>query len=191
MNFCSGIFFLVCLVVFSPIFGVGQNNQTDHKVNIEIPEVALLGLVSEESGGINLSSMTPGEAGDQIKFSELHRNNGIWINYSSIIRSQNHRRKVVAAVQGEIPAGLRLIVEATEAVGECGGMLGISAGKVYLSNQPAEVISDIGSCYTGKGTNSGHLLSYRLEAVKNENDFASLAKNHNALHVVYTLTDQN
>lgn len=190
MKFSGTIFFLICAIVFFPLFGKGQNGQADHKINIEIPEVALLGLVSGESGGINLMAVAPDEAGNPIHLAEIQHNNGIWINYSSIIRTQNHRRKVVAVVQGEIPAGLRLIVEATEASGG-GGMLGKPVGRVYLTGEPAEVISDIGSCYTGKGTNNGHLLSYHLEADDNAEDFANLARNQTTLNVVYTLTDHN
>jgi hypothetical protein len=191
MKFLLATLLFILLVVFLPFLGVTQNNQTGHKINIEIPEVALLGLVSEDPGAINLSFSASGEAGDPINLSEVQQKNGIWMNYSSVIRSQNHRRKVVAAVQGEIPAGLRLIVEATEATGAGGGMLGAPAGKVYLSTEPAEVISDIGSCFTGKGSNNGHLLSYQIEAGENAEDFASLTQNQTTLQVIYTLTDHN
>jgi hypothetical protein len=190
MKFFSAIFFLVYLIVFIPFFGEGQSNHANHKINIKIPEVALLGLVSEESGGINLLAVAPDEAGNPINLAEIQHNNGIWINYSSIIRSQQHRRKVVAAVQGKIPRGFRLAVEAAEASGG-GGMLGKPAGKVYLSEEPAEVISDIGSCYTGKGISSGHLLSYRLEPDNDLNNFAKQEKTQTTLQVVYTLTDHN
>lgn len=190
MKFLSAIILFVNLIVFFPFSGEGQRRQADHKINIEIPEVALLGLVSEESGGINLMAAAPDEAGSPVNLAEIQNNQGIWINYSSIIRSQSHRRKVVAAVQGEIPEGLRLVVEAAEASGG-GGTLGKPAGKVYLSEEPAEVITNIGSCYTGKGASAGHLLSYRLEAVDNLNYFATGQQAQTTLQVVYTLTDHN
>ncbi|MGC9353273.1 MAG: hypothetical protein ACP5D9_05510 [Mariniphaga sp.] len=190
MKFFSAIFFLVCLIVFIPFFGEGQSNRVDHKINIEIPEVALLGLVSEESGGINLMAVAPDEAGSPLNLAEIQNHNGIWLNYSSIIRSQNHRRKVVAVVLGEIPQGLRLVVEAAEASGG-GGMLGKPTGIVYLSEEPVDVISDIGSCYTGKGISAGHLLSYRLEPDNNLNNIVKQEQTQTTLQVVYTLTDHN
>jgi hypothetical protein len=191
MRFRSAIYLSFSLVVFSFLIAEGQSSRAEHKVNVEIPEVALLGLVSEESGGINLMPVAPGEAGDPINLSDVQQNKGIWINYSSIIRSQNHRRKVVAAIQGEIPAGLRLVVEAKAATGGGGGKLGTPAGKVYLSTEPTEVISNIGSCFTGRGVNNGHLLTYRLEAGSEIENFENPAQTQAALQVIYTLTDHN
>lgn len=191
MKFFSATLWVISLVVLAPLISEGQTSQVNHKVNIEIPEVALLGLVSEESGLINLMAEAPGEAGDPISLENIQQEKRVWLNYSSIIRSENHRRKVMAAVQGEIPVGLRLVVEATEASGSGGGMLGKSAGKVYLSSEPVEVITDIGSCFTGKGVNTGHLLSYRLESENNVNNLAALNQNQVTLQVLYTLTDNN
>lgn len=179
------------MVVLSFLIAKGQNSRADHKVNIEVPEVALLGLVSEESGGINLMAVAPGDAGDPLYLSNVQQDRGIWINYSSIIRSQNHHRKVVAAVQGEIPAGLRLVVEVKAATGGGEGKLGTPAGKVYLSTEPTEVISNIGSCFTGRGINNGHLLTYRLEADGGNENFKESVQTQTTLQVVYTLTDHN
>ncbi len=181
----------VFLIVFLPLFLLAQSNQSSHKANIEIPEVALLGLVSEEAGQTNLTVSAPTEAGNKIDVSTAQQKNGVWLNYSSIIRSQNHRRKVIAVVQGEIPAGMQLFVEASQATGQGNGTMGQPIGKVALSGQPADVISDIGSCYTGKGVSNGHLLTYRLEADNSGVSMADLAQHQATLQVVYTLTDHN
>lgn len=191
MKFFNATLLVFCLVVLTPLISAGQTSQVNHKVNIEIPEVALLGLVSEETGGINLMPSAPDEAGDPINLKDAQQGKGVWLNYSSIIRSENHSRKVMATVQGKLPDGLRLAVEATEASGKGGGKLGKPVGKVYLSEEPAEVISDIGSCFTGKGLNTGHLLSYKLEPVNNTDELADLKQNQTSLQVLYTLTDNN
>lgn len=190
MKFSSAILLLI-FIALVPVFTTGQERQADHKVNIEIPEVALLGLVSDEASQVNFTVTAPNEAGSPVDFSNASQNNGVWINYTSIIRSQNHRRKVMAMVQGEIPAGVHLFVEASEATGVGKGMLGKPVGKVALSGQATEVISDIGSCFTGKGSSNGHLLSYELEADNSANDFVTLEHSQTTLHVVYTLTDYN
>lgn len=184
----SVIFFLITAL---PLWMSGQNNQASHKVNIEIPEVALLGLVAEESGNVKMVADAPDEAGAPVSLTEIQQNNGIWINYSSIIRNQNHRRKVVATVQGEMPPGMRLLVEASEARGKGNGMLGKSLGKVYLSGESTEVISDVGSCYTGKGAGNGHYLAYRLETDTKNEMFAGHMQNQTTVQVIYTLTDNN
>ena len=190
MKFLSAIL-SVLLIVFLPLFLIAQNNQSSHKVNIEIPEVALLGLVSEDAGQTNLTVSAPTEAGNKIDVSTVQQKNGVWLNYSSIIRGQNHRRKVIAVVQGEIPAGMRLFVEASQATGQGNGTIGQPIGKVALSGQPADVISGIGSCYTGKGVSNGHMLTYRLETDNSGESMADLAQHQSSLQVVYTLTDHN
>jgi hypothetical protein len=190
MKFLNAIF-PVLLIVFLPLFLQAQSNQSSHKANIEIPEVALLDLVSEEAGQTNLTVSAPTVAGNKLDVSTAQQNNGVWLNYSSIIRSQNHRRKVIAVVQGEIPAGLQLFVEASQPMGQGNGTIGQPIGKVALSGQPADVISDIGSCYTGKGVNNGHLLTYRLETDNSGDSMADLIQHQALLQVVYTLTDHN
>ncbi|HKL34590.1 MAG TPA: hypothetical protein VJ919_18765, partial [Tangfeifania sp.] len=62
---------------------------------------------------------------------------------------------------------------------------------VVLSNQPSDVIVDIGSCYTGKGINNGHYLTYKLEKDKSSESYAMLNQQNTSVNVVYTLTDYN
>lgn len=181
----------VFLIALLPAVVLAQSNQSSHKVNIEIPEVALLSLISEDAGHVNLNVSAPAEAGNTIDFSTAHPDNRFWINYSSIIRSQHHRRKVIAVLQGDIPAGVRLFVEASQATGQGNGKLGQPVGRVALSGQPADVISDIGSCYTGVGISNGHVLTYRLEADETGVNLESLTQQQASLQVVYTLTDHN
>jgi hypothetical protein len=191
MNFYSIIVILVILAVYLPFRGLGQNNQADHKVNIEIPEVALIGLVSNGDSHVNFIAAAPGEAGNRIELAKIKQNKEVWLNYSSIIRGHSHRRKVVAVVQGDIPQGMRLTVEASQPAGRGKGMLGSPSGRINLTTAPAELISDIGSCYTGMGPNNGHLLSYRLEEDDSDEAMAALIENQLSLQVIYTLTDNN
>lgn len=190
MKFIFAILF-VLLISFVPVFLQAQSNQINHEINIGIPEVALLGLVSEDENHVTLNVSAPGEAGSSIDFSMVRPDNRIWINYSSVILNREHRRKINAVVYGEIPAGVRLFVEASQATGHGKGKLGKPAGRVALSDQPAEVISDIGSCYTGKGISTGHLLTYILEADDSDSGVTSLAQHQASLQVVYTLTDHH
>lgn len=169
---------------------LAQSDMAEHKINIQIPEVALLGLVAESSTDVTLQTSLPNEAGETILLDEETSSQGIWINYSSIISTSTPKRKVEAFVQGEIPQGITLKVQASEFSGSGKGKLGKSSGLVTLSNQPADVIVDIGSCYTGKGANNGHYLTYKLE--QNEDaDVYALSEQNSSVNVVYTLTDYN
>lgn len=174
----------------SPICSFAQNNSANHKIGIEIPEVALLGLVSEEATNIIITALSPNEAGSSINFSN-QQNKNIWINYSSVLAQKNQKRKIIAMIQGDIPKGIILKLETSDAIDTGKGNKGQTTGVVRLTNEPSDVIVNIGSCYTGKGLNNGHYLSYKMEMDDSEEDYAQLANGQSSLHVIYTLTDHN
>ncbi len=190
MNLREGILTLF-FVVITFVFASSQSNMVTHKINMRIPDVALLALVSDNSSDINFESTSPTEAGDPVDFATVDQNNDVWLNYSSINKDKNHSRKVVAILQGDIPAGMHLLVEASEVSGSGKGKLGISSGLVTLADQPIEIINNIGSCYTGKGTNNGHLLKYKLEFDASSNSYSQLLQAGTSFNVIYTLTDTN
>lgn len=190
MNFIRAIALLILFGQIS-IFGVAQNNSVRHNIGLTIPDVALLGLISKESGAIQISSISPTVAGNSIDLARASEANNIWINYSSISKSRDHQRKIMAMVQGEVPKGIRLFVEASNANGAGVGKLGNSAGRVALSAQPEEIISDIGSCSTGRGLRNGHSLSYKVEMEDDATSYSQLTAEQTTLNIVYTLTDIN
>ncbi len=168
-----------------------QNNSGKHRVNINIPEVALLDLESNGTNNIILSPVASNEAGAPVDFSNS-KNNSLWINYSSIVGSNTEpTRNVVVSVSQEIPAALNLKVQASVYSGNGKGNMGTPSGEVVLTTTPKEIIQDIGSCYTGNGPNKGHQLTYSLE-LKDEDDYALLDFDQSEpLIVTYTLTDVN
>jgi hypothetical protein len=186
---CSkpNILFLVFFSLLSSV-SFAQTDKAEHKINVTIPEVALLGLVSETDKAVSMQPMMATEAGEAVVLNKISSSR-IWVNYSSIISEATPSRKVVAVIQGELPKGLTLKVAASAFTGSGKGKLGTPAGLVTLSNQPTDVIVDIGSCYTGKGINNGHYLTYQLEKEDDEKAYAMLSAQNTAVNVVYTLTD--
>ena len=166
-----------------------QNSSADHKTNINIPSVALLALQSDGNTTLNLSATAPNIAGNHIEI-KRNTNSNIWINYSSVIRP-GQKRTITATVVGEIPKGVQLKLQTSECMGKGEGQLGVPVQSAPLSNQPTEVISDIGSCYTGKGAKNGHLLSYQLELDDQTDLYSQLSANSASVSIVYTLTDNN
>jgi hypothetical protein len=148
-------------------------------------------LISDGSPDVNFIASSPEEAGNSVTFENVRQTKKIWINYSSIVSGNVPARKIVAAVQGEIPAGVQLTVNASDAIGIGNGKLGHPVGTVRLSNEPTDVIVDIGSCYTGKGVNNGHYLSYQLNFNPTSEKYSQLAQELVSFNVVYTLTDLN
>lgn len=173
------IFFLI---QFSLIVSA-QNNTASHNVNVEIPEVALLGLVSSSQ----TQTLSANEAGNTVSFATPDQENSVWLNYSSVKRSQNHSRKITAFVDGEVPAGINLRVTAKPATNNGNGDVGQSIGTTELNSQSSDIITNIGSCYTGQGANHGYNLVYSLD-VEDEELLASNDQNL-SFNVVYTLTD--
>ncbi len=181
---------LAILITFIPAVGFSQSGEAKHEINVQIPEVALLGLVSESEEDVRLETEVPEKAGNAVDFS-VASNDRIWVNYSSIVNGKEHKRKVTAKIQGEIPAGLNIYAEASEYTGPGEGALGKPAGNVALSHRPTDIIVDIGSCYTGKGQNSGHYVQYRLQRDPSSGNYGSLSQLQTSIQVVYTLTDYN
>ncbi len=171
---------------------VAQNTKpASHNINISIPEVALLDLESASSTTISMSAIAPNEAGNAIDFSKA-KNSAIWINYSSIIgNSSKPNRKVSAVVNGKIPRGTSLKVYASPYSGNGAGTTGTPVGIVELSETEQDLITDIGSCYTGDGINNGHRLYYNLELDHKDKDaYAQLDFDQTAsITVTYTLSD--
>jgi hypothetical protein len=181
---------IILTLLFTSVFMFcfAQPSEVSHKINIGIPEVALLGLVSENSIDVTLSLAATQEAGDPVQLSNISNEN-IWVNYSSIVTHAQHKRKIVAMVEGEIPSGIQVIVKASDAIGSGKGKKGEPTGEVTLTGEPADIIVNIGSCFTGKGQQNGHYLSYKLEVDETAENYNQLALQNSSIQVIYTLTE--
>lgn len=181
--------FLAILMLFSSIgLCIGSDKDVVHKASVVIPDVALLALQYEGSTGIDLNGISPSSAASTVEFAKDTKV-GVWLNYSSICR-KNQKRKVTATVVGEIPEGVILKLKAEDSVGNGNGELGKANGTVILSGSPTDVISGIGSCYTGRGVSNGHFLSYQIE-ISEDQLFQNPENKVASVNVVYTLTDDN
>lgn len=187
MRLLDAISCIVFLLLFS-LFSVAQNS-AEHDLKIKVSEVALLALHEGGNQSISFEASSPNSAGQKVYLAKKNSPE-IWLNYSSIVKS-NQKRKVTATVIGEIPSGIVLKVLASESVGGGKGKLGEPVHWASLSNSAVDVISNIGSCYTGKGMQNGHLLSYDIELDDEENMYSQLAQSETSLQIIYTLTDDN
>ncbi|MDF1550034.1 MAG: hypothetical protein P1P88_19570 [Bacteroidales bacterium] len=138
-----------------------------HLVTINIPEVALLDLEftgPATSTAITLAGTAPTEAGSPMTFEDLKaKNSAIWMNYSSIVKGAASSRKVTVAVtSGSVPTGLKLTVLASAASSDGKGALGAASTALTLSGTGQDIVTGIGSTYTGDGPSKGHNLTYQL-----------------------------
>lgn len=185
------------LVALFATFSIGLQAQADdeddvHDIVISIPEVALVDI--ETSGGstsINLGPAAPTEAGLPLDFS-AQTNSDLWLNYSSIQSSANDpTRDIHAAItNGTMPAGMTLQVTAGADAGGGDGTIGSSTGAITLSGATTNVITGIGSAYTGDGATNGHNLTYQLSLGAAAGAYANLdADDATTVSITYTITD--
>jgi hypothetical protein len=179
---------LILIVCFLTLISKAQDNDySNTELSVEIPEVALLSLKSASPGSINLAPQAPDEAGVTLNFSQAN-NSDVWVNYSSISKNSiSSLRHVDVAINRNVPEGILLKLFASSDAGYGGGNVGIPTGVITLSDKQQEVISGIGSCYTGAGVNKGHRITYFLE-IDNENVYSLLEQKSIDLTVTFTLS---
>jgi hypothetical protein len=164
-----------------------DDNKGVHSVSINIPEVALLDL--EGGTSVSLSPSEPTEAGDAFNFATA-TDASTWVNYSSIVASGNTRSVTAEITTGSVPTGLLLKVTASSDAAKGKGTMGTPASQITLSNTPKNIITGIGSCYTGNGETSGSNLTYALE-LNSVDDYNELVQANTSLTITYTLTEDN
>ena len=181
----------IALFLFLIVFGnlSAQDNQGSHKINLSIPEVALINVYSNDN--INLGNTSVIEAGQAINMEDT--NNSVWINYSSIIGSpsQPGRDISIRISEGSIPDGVKLYVKVAKDMGAGAGEMGKPISTTQeLNENPLTIITDIGSAYTGAGANKGNNVQYTLKLSDEPNTYAKLEFDQsNILVINYTLTD--
>ena len=183
---------LLTLVVFSGRLQAQDDHDDVHNLSINIPEVALLDLEAEGDRSIKLGPEAPGEAGNALDFSE-EQNSDLWINYSSIVGSKTEPSRDITAqiTSGNVPEGLVLSVQASKDAGMGDGEMGRAKEMIRLDDHVQEIITGVGSAYTGNGPSRGHQLTYVLSLDKKEGSYAKIDFDQsNTLAITYTLTDQ-
>jgi len=195
MNFKK--LFLAAVIVLSVNASFAQDTNSDsHTLTINIDEVALLDLevAVGSSSAITLNGTAPTEAGLPMTFGDDATNATIWINYSSIVGSSTEpaRNVSVQITDGVVPAGLKLTAVAAADAGAGAGTMGVPSAVLTLSADTAQdIITGVGSAYTGDKANSGHKLTYQLGyAIDAATDYADLDfDNSDVLTITYTLSD--
>lgn len=180
------------------VFGVSKSvlaegDDTDvatHGVTITIPTVALVDV--EGAGGeATTINLTPNilalEAGEAVDFTTA-TDNSLWLNYTSIISSEQSRNISVEMTGETLPAGMNLNLSASAASDDGEGTPGSSVGVITLSTNAETLVSGIGSVFTGTGEGKGHQLTYSLSM--NNTNYATLLADDYDLTVTYTITGE-
>lgn len=168
-----------------------DNATASHEVSIKIPEVAILD-VEPASNSFTLQPTEPEEAGLALDFSKAI-NSELWLNYSSIVGSTSDKSRTIDVKIGDgaVPDGLLLKVTAGADNGTGDGKMGTpSALPITLSNTAQEIITGIGSCYTGSPEKNGHQLTYALELNTADGSYEKIDFDQSqTITIVYTISE--
>jgi hypothetical protein len=175
-----------------------QDKSSDnHNVKFSIPEIALLDIESgNKSNDITLTVEAPTEAGESVVLDNAY-DKSLWLNYTSIVNKNksskdNNRNVAVKISNGTVPGGLNLNVQAQKASSDGKGDKGSPVGTTLtLSSNDQDIITGIGSCYTGNGDGKGHQLVYSLELAKDGDAFGELDNDldNTEITITYTISD--
>lgn len=158
------LIFMLLICVVSHSFGQLRNT-AELPLTLYVPEIA---LVNFHSANKTISEELAANGAREVEQVLTPATRYTWINYSSIVRegASNH---ISANISGanlppDVVVKIRVSADAGEGVGE----VGAPVEEVALSNLPQKIITNIGSCYTGKGMNKGHQLIFSWENANGE-----------------------
>ena len=173
-----------------------DTNNASENITIAIPEIAILDLEIENL--IDTSEDTD-ETINEIDIEEAGKANGkgnlidrpMWLNYSSVVSQSKTTRNIqVSIVKGNIPQEIELYIEAISFNGDQGaGKQGQSTSKIRLSNINQNLITDIGSAYTGDGVQNGYELQYSLKLNEEKYKDMEVSEFLDNITISYTFTD--
>lgn len=155
--------FLLSLGIAFFAFNIAANaqdsNTDNHTIGITIPGLAIVDIEPAASKNITMAFTAPTEAGQPLIVPLA--NNTLWLNYSAIKTATNLNYKVGVKLTALIN-GVDIKVQAGAPGGSGDGELGTAAGELTLTTADQNIITAIGSSYTGNGANNGHNLTYNL-----------------------------
>jgi hypothetical protein len=159
--------------------------QTDAGTNVltmGIPAIALLATTTNAID-LQLTTAVPGEA--------ISGGEGTaYVQISSIVAT-GLTRKITASVDN-IPAGTTLNVSASiPSNGNFGGTVGTGSALVDLTTTAADIVTGIGSCYTGVSGNDGYKLDYKWNAGSPANYGNIIETSSFNATVTLTITEDN
>ena len=172
-----------------------DNKEDQHNVRLRIDEITLLDI--EDGSGRSVKDfifeITPGdlvsEAGAAFNSTiELkdRNNRKAYLQYTALVASKKYVKAEISS--GSLPNGFSLNLKVDEAKGGK-GKVGKEKNKFEkLTKSGVEVISNIGTSYTGNGGSKGHKLDYQLEIEKNA-DISKLSSGSFDITVTYTITE--
>jgi len=127
--------------------------------NVTVNELALLAITADVAGPLTLDDpVTGGDAPTPATDSSAY------LRYTSIVPPKvgggATTRTIQARVTTAVPQGAALDLTAAAPGGGAQGTVGASVGKITLGSTATDVLTGVGSCYTGTAAGDGSQLTY-------------------------------
>lgn len=146
---------LVALILVSNLNVNAQTATGNNTLTMGIPAIALL-ATDVAAVTLELTTSTPGEP--------ISGGEGTTHVQISSIVATGLTRKITASVTG-VPTGTSLAVSATiPSNANFGGTVGTGLTSVELTGTAADIVTGIGSCFTGTAADDGYTLDYAWDA---------------------------
>jgi len=176
-------YIFILLSLYFTIYDVcAQNNVAKMSLNLDIPAVSIIDF----AGTDNKILINSGKGAEQIiNPSTLDRT---WLNYSSIVEENTTNIISVNLSAWNLPSNMAIRLKVGENAGAGAGATGKPVGQILLSKYPQQVITGIGSCYTGRGIRKGHQLTYTWEGLFPVEDADDDSMENIEIAVTYTIT---
>jgi hypothetical protein len=175
------LLFLLIILSYGSKLSAQDKNSVQMPIMFSIPAIALIDF----AGFDKRITFIAGKGAEQIITpSTLDKT---WINYSSIVDGNSTNSISVNLSSENIPSEIRIKLDISPDAGAGAGTIGKPTSQITLTGYPQEIITGIGSCYTGRGTLKGHQLTYSWEWLPPYDvDHSSI--DNIEISVTYTLT---
>lgn len=175
------ILLIVCLIISIECVYTQEVSFVKIPLILNIPAVSIIDF----AGSVKRITFIPGNGAEQIITpSTLDKT---WLNYSSITAENTTNSISVNLSSGRLPAEIVIKLTISESSGTGAGKHGRPLGPITLTPYPQDIIIDIGSCYTGRGVQKGHQLSYSWEWQHPTDQDQTIIENIE-IGVTYTIT---
>lgn len=162
-----------------------QENVTRLPVSLSIPAKANISLA-----GSDLKLSLVSKDNEQKQVISPNSTASLWINYSSVVENNSSNAIFVSLFSNSLPAELSIILSIGEDEGLGTGEVGKPTEPIILSSFPQSIITNIGSCFTGKGEGKGHKLTYSWKLAPNyDPDLLKLEDLQVEADVIYTIVN--
>ena len=176
-----GCLLLVIILSQCGMVSAQNTNIVEMPIVFSIPSIALVGFAGSDT---HITYVSDKGAEQIITPSTLDKT---WINYSSIVDGNSTNSISVNLSSDNIPVEIRIKLDISPDAGAGAGTIGKPTGQITLTGYPQEIITGIGSCFTGRGTLKGHHLTYSWEWLP-PYDIDHSSIDNIEISVTYTLT---